>query len=107
MSIIFQYKNTTIVELSKNEHFNETELEEILNQCYQLEGFGKSGITDIYCVLEMTAHSQNSFVCEVILKMEGPDIRVSRDGTEPFAVAIMVCKKAVKVARNKSHKHDK
>lgn len=107
MSIIFQYKNTSIVELSKNEHFNEAELEQILNQCYELEGFGKNGITDIFCVFEMTAHSSNPFVCEVILKLEGPDIRVSRDSKEPFQVAIMVCKKTVTVARNKSHKHDK
>lgn len=107
MSIIFQYKNTSIETLSKNEHFNESELEEILNQCYELEGLGKSGITDIYCVFEMTTHINNPFVCDVVLKMEGPDIRVSRDGKEPFQVALMVCKKAVKVARNKSHKHDK
>jgi hypothetical protein len=107
MSIIFQYKNTTLTDLSHNKHFNEPELEQILNQCYKLEGFGKDGITDIYCVFEMTTHSQNPFMCEVILKMEGPDIRVSRDGKEPFQVALMVCKKAVTVARNKSHKNDK
>ena len=106
MSIIFQYKNTSLTDLAHNEHFNEPELEQILNQCYKLEGLGKAGITDIYCVFEMTSHSQNPFNCEVILKMEGPDIRVSRDGKEPFQVALMVCKKAVTVARNKSHKND-
>lgn len=107
MSIIFQYKNTSLAELSKNEHFNEAELEQILNQCYELEGFGKAGITDIYCVFEKTTHSQNQFLCDVVLKMEGTDIRVSRDGKEPFQVALMVCKKALSVARNKSHKYNK
>jgi hypothetical protein len=107
MSIIFQYKNTSLADLSHNTHFNTDELEEILNQCYELEGLGKSGITDIHCVFEMTSHSNNPFMCDVILKMEGPDIRVSRDGKEPFQVALMVCKKAVTVARNKSHKNDK
>ncbi len=107
MPIIFQYKNTSLEALSKNQHFNTDELKSVLNQCYALEGFGKNGIIDIYCVLEMTSHSHNSFVCEVILKMEGPDIRVSRDGKEPFQVALTVCKKAVSVARNRSHKHDK
>lgn len=107
MSIIFQYKNTSLETLSKNEHFNTDQLEEILNQCLELEGFDKPGIMDIYCIFEMTSHIQNAFVCEVVLKMEGPDIRVSRDGKEPFQVALMVCKKAVDIARNKSHKHDK
>jgi hypothetical protein len=107
MSIIFQYKNTTLEELSKNTHFSTDMLEEILNQCYELEGLGKSGITDIYCVFEVTSHSQNPFVCDVILKMERDDIRVTRDGNEPSQVALMVCKKALTIARNKSHKNDK
>jgi hypothetical protein len=103
MSIIFQYKNTTLAALSKNENFKESEIEDILNRCYELENLN---IGEIFCVFEQTSHSQNPFVCDVILKMEGTDIRVTRDGYEPFQVALMVSKKALTIARNKSHKND-
>jgi hypothetical protein len=104
MSIIFQYKNTSLDELSHNTHFNTDELENVLIQCMELDGLK---IYDIYCIFEQTSHSTNPFECEVILKIEGPDIRVIRDGKEPFGVALNVCKKALKISRIKSHKETK
>jgi hypothetical protein len=101
MSIIFQYKNITLEELSKNTHFDLEELESILSQCYELEGIK---IFEIYCVFEQTSHSHNAFECEVILKIEGPDIRVRRDGKEPYQTALKTCNKILEVARRKSHK---
>jgi hypothetical protein len=101
MSIIFQYKNTSLDELSKNTHFDLEELETILLQCYELEGLEISGI---YCVFEKTSHSYNAFECEVILKIEGPDIRVLRDGKEPYTTALKTCSKALEVARRKGRR---